>query len=104
MQFAQCPQLAACQGVNGRCSVLHAVNRHRCGLEIDLGPLQIAQLGSPQSVPERQQDHGLVSVRSTVAFAPFDQLLDLTLSEVFAGPDLGVFGSARGHFPYFGVW
>jgi hypothetical protein len=46
-------------------------------IKINLRPLQIAQLGRPQSVAEGQQDHGLISVRSAIVFAPFDQLLDL---------------------------
>jgi hypothetical protein len=39
-----------------------------------------------------------------IAFAPFDQLLDLALGEVFPCSDLAVFRSARSNFPYFGRW
>jgi hypothetical protein len=57
--------------------VLHSGDRQRCVIKINLRPLQITQLGRPQSVAEGQQDHGLISVRSAIVFAPFDQLLDL---------------------------
>ena len=57
--------------------MLRAGDRERCGREIDLRPLQVAKLGSPQPVPEREQDHGRVPVRPAIAPAAFNQLLDL---------------------------
>ena len=100
VQATQRAQLPAGQRVDGRRPVLYAVDRHRCGLKIDLRPLQVAQFGGSQPVPEGQQDHGLIPVRPTVVFAPLDQLLDLAFGQVFAGAHVGVFGSARRDFPY----
>ena len=75
-----------------------------CGLEIDLGPLQVADLGRPQAVPEGQQDHGLIPVRPAIVSAALDQPLDLWLGQVLAGAHVGVPGAARGRdFPYLGV-
>src|SRR5215470_9846521 len=50
--------------------MLHSGDGQCCGLEIDLGPLQVANLGSPQAMPECQQDHGLIPVRPTGVFTP----------------------------------
>ena len=74
-----------------------------CGLEIDLGPLQVANLGGSQPVPEGQQDHGLVAMRSAIALAALDQPLDLRLGEVFPRANVRILGSARRNFPFYGV-
>ena len=80
-------------------------DRECCGLEIDLGPLQVANLGRSQPVPECEQDHGLVAMRSAIALAALDQPLDFWLGQVLAGAYVGVPGAARGFdFPYLGVW
>jgi len=55
-------------------------------------------------MPEGNQDHGLIALRSAIAAAAGDQLLDLAFGQVFAGSDIGVLGPARRDFPYFGGW
>ena len=100
----QRPQLPASQWVSRWHTVLCSGDRERCSGEINLGPLQVANLGSPQPVPERQQDHGLVSVRPAIVLAASNQLLDLALGQVLAGADVGIFGPARRNFPFYGVW
>src|SRR5262245_23658234 len=104
MQATQRPQLPACQRVSRRRAVLCTRDRQRRGREINLGPLQIANLGGPQPVAECQQDHGRVAVRPAIALTAGNQLLDLAFGEVFACSDIGVFGPARRDFPFYGVW
>src|SRR5215472_1890326 len=84
--------------------MLRTGDRERCTGKIDLGPLQVANLGSPQAVAEGNQDHGLVAMRLPVALASFDQLLDLFLGEVFPRPDIGILGPTRRDFPFYGGW
>src|SRR5262245_48755757 len=90
--------------MGARSAVLDPTDRKRRGRKIDLGPLQITQLGSPQPVAECQQDHGLIPVRPAIAPASVDQPLDLAFGEVFACSDSGVLGPARRDFPFYGVW
>ena len=53
------------------------------GIQLDLMPLQIAQLGSPKPVPVGHQDHGGVPVTvSTMLARGLDQLLDLAAGEI----------------------
>src|SRR5262245_39429324 len=85
-------------------AVLGPRDRQRRGPEIDLGPLQIAQLAGPQAVAERQQNHGLIPLRPAIVRAAGDQPLDLAFAEVFAGSDGGVLGPARRDFPYYSGW
>src|SRR5262249_6091626 len=87
-----------------RRAMLRPSDRQRCGRKVDLRPLQVANLRSPQTMPECQQDHGLIPVRPAIAPASVDQPLDLAFGEVFACSDIGVLGSARRDFPFYGVW
>jgi len=77
VQSTQRAQLPACQRLRRRRAVLCPGDRQRRGLEINLGPLQVANFGRPESMPEGNQDHGLVPVRPAIALAAFDQPLDL---------------------------
>ena len=77
MQAAQYPQLPARQWVSLWRAVLGSGDRERRSGEINLGPLQVTDLGNPQPVPERQQDHGRVAVRPAIALTTLDEPLDL---------------------------
>ena len=68
--------------------------------QVDAIPFQVAHLDRPQAMPEGNQDHGGVSVRAAIALAPFDQLLDFFLGEVFPRPDIGIPGPTRRNFPF----
>jgi hypothetical protein len=48
------------------------IHRQRPGVEVDLGPLQIAQLGDPKAMPEGEQDHGAIAVRPSIVSARRD--------------------------------
>jgi hypothetical protein len=52
--------------------------------EIDLGPLQAAQLRRAQTMSIRDQDHGGVAVAVAVALGGLDQALDLALVQMLA--------------------
>jgi hypothetical protein len=53
------------------------------GVQLDLVPLQIAQLGSSKPVAVGQQDHGGVPMPvATVLASGLDELLDLTAGEI----------------------
>jgi hypothetical protein len=77
--------------MNRRLAVLGPpdVQRSRA-TELDLRPFQVAYLGRPQAMPERNQDQGRVAVTIPTVPARFDQLLDFLRREVFTGPKLGV--------------
>src|SRR5262249_22922888 len=63
-------------------------NVQTAGVDLDLAPLQIAQLGSSKPVPVGQQDHGGAPVPvATVLASGFDQLLDLATGEIAPGAD-----------------
>jgi hypothetical protein len=44
-------------------------------IEIDLGPLQVAQLAGSQPMPEGKQDHGLVAMRPAIVLAGYSKKL-----------------------------
>jgi hypothetical protein len=53
------------------------------GIEFDLMPLQVAQLGGPEPVAVGQQNHGRVAVAvATMLARGLDQPLDLTAGEI----------------------
>ena len=59
-------------------------------VEVDLIPAQVDQLTDPQAVPIGDEDHGGVAVTPAVLAGRLDQLLDLGLGQVLAGPQFGV--------------
>src|SRR5262245_60877411 len=64
------------------------------GVDLDLVPLQIAQLGSSKPVAIGQQDHGRVAMPVTTALARgLHELLDLAACEVAPGADNFILGS-----------
>src|SRR5262245_43703993 len=58
------------------------------GVDLDLVPLQIAQLGSSKPVAAGQQGHGRVAMPVTTVLASgLDELLDLAAGEIAPGAD-----------------
>jgi len=53
-------------------------------------PGQLAQLGSPQTMPIGDQDHGRIAMTVAVALRGLDQLLDLGLGQVLPLPVVGI--------------
>src|SRR5262249_47196048 len=62
------------------------------GRELDLRPLEIAQLGSPQAVPVTDQDHRRVPM-APAARSPgcSHQPLDLPTGQILAGTNWGIY-------------
>ena len=58
--------------------------------EVDLIPAQVHQLRDPQAVAVGNQDHRSVPMAPAVLAGCLDQLPDLGLGQVFAGPQLGI--------------
>jgi hypothetical protein len=75
------------------------------GGEFNVGPLQAAKLRNPQAVPEGHQEHCAVALAPAIALGGLDQLLDLTLGEVFAWPKFAVGAAGRcGNCPFYCRW
>ena len=70
--------------MRARSAVLDSTNMQGGRFEIDLAPLQVAQLRRPQTVPVSDQDHRRVPVA-----------VDLTLGKVLASTKLGILAPAR---------
>src|SRR5258707_11037438 len=75
------------------------------GVQLDLVPLQIAQLGSSKPMPVGQQDHGGVPMPvATVLASGFDELLDLAAGEIAPGAEMEIApGADTEGFTVFGV-
>ena len=100
MQPAQGAELVALDRVGARGAVLDAADvKHGTG-KVDLVPAQVTHLGSPQAVPEGEQDHGGVAVTVAVAPGSLDQRLDLVGGQVLPGSQFGVFVASEELF----VW
>ena len=61
-----------------------------CGLEIDLVPAEVADLGRPEAVAEGNQDHGRVPEPMAIGPGRLDQDFDLVRRQVFPGLKHGV--------------
>jgi hypothetical protein len=67
-------------------SALAAPNVQATGIELDLVPLQIAELGRSQAVPIGDQDHGRIAVTMAARFAGGrHQRLDLSAGQILPG-------------------
>ena len=85
-KLPQCPNLIASQRMHGRLAVLDPAHVQRSrAAELDLRPFQIANLGSPQAMPEGDEDQGGVAVAVAAVTGGLDQLLYLRQGQVFAG-------------------
>jgi hypothetical protein len=58
LQATQRPQLVAMQRMCAWRPILDPAHVQDRGTEVDLVPTQVADLGRPQPMPERDQDHG----------------------------------------------
>src|SRR5262249_56376744 len=104
LQLAQHAQFIAADRVDCRLAVLRPADvQRRIAAPLDLRPLQIGNLDSPQAVPEGNQDQRSVPVAVAPQLGGGDQLLDLGRGQVFAGAHLSVWLSCR-YFPINGVW
>jgi hypothetical protein len=69
--------------MDARCSVLGPVDVHSALVELNLMPLQVAQLGRSQAVTVGNQDHRCIAMSVAAAFtSTVHQRLDLALGEV----------------------
>ena len=90
LQFPQRSQLGTADLVRGRLTVLLAADVHRSSPEVDRIPGQLAQLGSPQTMPIGDQDHGRATMTVAITFGGLDQPLDLGLGQVLPLPVVGI--------------
>src|SRR5262249_47396361 len=93
--------LVALHWVDTRRAVLRPADVEAAGGQLDLRPLQIAQLGRPQAVAIADQDHGCVPM-AVAAGLPGGrhQALDLGRRQVLASANLGIYsGWCRCVFP-----
>ena len=86
-----------------RRAALDPADVQRGAVEVDLIPAQVHQLAHPQAMAIGDQDHGGIAVAPAVALGGLDQLLDLGLGQVLAGP-VGVGAPCRGNCSFFGGW
>src|SRR5262249_60205210 len=67
-------------------SVLGPADVEAPRIQLDLRPLQIAQLRGPQSMPIADQDHGRIPMPVPASLSGGGhQTLDLSLGQIFAG-------------------
>src|SRR6516164_8203907 len=104
LQLAQHAQFIAANGMHRGLAVLGPADV-QCWIAapLDLRPLQIGDLDSPQAVPEGNQDQRSVPMAVAPQLGGGDQLLDLGRGQVFAGTHLSVWPSCR-YFPINVVW
>src|SRR5215469_7253472 len=104
LQLAQHAQFVAADGMYRGLAVLRPADvQRRIAAPLDLRPLQIGDLDSPQAVPEGNQDQRSVPVAVAPQLGGGDQLLDLGRGQVFAGTHRGIRFSCR-YFPINVVW
>ena len=86
LQPAQCAHLVADDRMGRGRALLDPADMQAGMGEVDLIPAQVDQLADPQAVAIGDQDHGRVPVAPAVLAGRLDQLLDLGLGQVLAGP------------------
>jgi len=95
LQPAQGPELVAAQGMGAGGAVLDPPHVQDRGIEVHLLPAEVTGLGSAQSVPENQEDHGGVPLPVAVGLGRLDQGLDLSGRQVLPGAEFGVRAPCR---------
>jgi hypothetical protein len=90
LEPAQGAHLIALEGMCARSAVLDPADVEIGTVEVYLVPTEVAQLRCPQSVPERHQDRGRVSMPVPPLLGGLDEDLDLLWREMFAGAKFGV--------------
>ena len=81
--------------MDGRRAALGPIDVQPAVAEVDRIPPQRHQLGRPQAVPVGEQDHGGVAVAVAIEPGRRDQPGDLSVGQVLARPDLGVWPATR---------
>ena|SRR6266576_3294571 len=87
-----------------RCAALGAAQMQRAGFKRDVGPLQAAEFRCSQPMPERNQDHGRVTLAPPIAPCGLDELADLALCQMLAWPKLAVRSPQWRDCPIFLSW
>ena len=101
---AERPHLSAGQGMRGRRAVLDAADMECRRLEVELLPSQVADLDGAQPVAEGEENHQLVAMAVAIVLRCLDQALDLIGSQMFAGPQVGIFSPTRNDCSIFSGW
>jgi hypothetical protein len=101
---AQGAQFVAANRMRRRRAPLRPADGQRAGVEVDLVPAEIDQLGHPESVPIGHEDHGRVPVAPTVISGGLLQAADLAVGEVFPGPEFSVWKAPGCNCSIFGAW
>jgi hypothetical protein len=86
------------------CAPLRPADRQRAGVEVHLVPAEIDQLGYPEAVAVRHQDHGRVPMAPSVIPGGLLKALHLGIGQVFAGPQLGIGKAERRNCSFFDGW
>ncbi len=81
--------------MRARRPVLDPAHVKHCAIEVDLVPAQVADLSSPESVPEGDQDCGGVTVPVSVGLGGLNQGLDLVGRQMLAAAKLDVSSTGR---------
>jgi len=75
--------------------MLDPAHMHFSTIEIDLIPAQVNELGDPQALAAGDQNQSGIAMAITIACRSLDELFNLGVSQIFAGPDLGIRRSLR---------
>src|SRR5215471_2082388 len=90
--------------MNARRPVLPPPHVQAGRLELDLFPPRVTDLGRSEPMTEGQEDHRPISVCLPITLGGLDQLLDLVLGEVFAGPIFSIRLAASCYCLFFAGW
>src|SRR5262245_25249061 len=74
--------LVASQRVHARCAVLESSNVQSTGVQLDLVPLEVAELGRSEPVTVGEQDHRAIAVPVAIPAGGIHQPIDLGLGQV----------------------
>ena len=86
-KLTQCPHLIAPQRVNGRLARLDAPDvKASRSAEFDLTPFQVANFSSPQTMAERDQDQGGITVTVSTLPRLLRELFDFRERQIFPLP------------------
>ena len=94
---AQGPQLPAGQWMDRLGAAFEPPDMQAAVGKIDGVPPQRHQLGRPQAVPIRDQDHGRITVAVAIPRGGGNQAGNLGVGQILARTDLGVTFAARRH-------
>jgi hypothetical protein len=72
--------------------------------ELHLIPPKVHQLGNPQPVPVGHQNHRGIPMAPAVARGGLHEPLNLSLGQVFAGPQIAIPAPFRRNCSFYGAW